>query len=156
MKSSKFIISEKDPNFLATYNRLRLAAVGTLKPHKGHVCDPKLCHPKSEMDFAKMGKLQGGTPESYNVFICDYGSIHVCSEESCRLFGSTPTLTCPVSGQQMGSIVSNYAKDDYRTWYNKRNEAMEPGPGGTAGGTVKKRKKKNTAATYSESFVKKI
>ncbi len=93
------------------------------------------------------------------MFICDYGSIHVCSEESCRLFGSTPTLTCPVSGQQMGSIVSNYAKDDYRTWYNKRNEAMEPTisyGGGTPAGGTKKRKKKNTAATYSESFVKNI
>ena len=152
-KKMKLITSEKDPNFLSTYNRLRLASVGTLKPHKGHVCDPKLCHPKSEMDFAKMGKLQG-TPESYNVYICDYGSIHICSEESCRLFGSNPTLTCPISGQQMGSIVSNYAKDDYRTWYNKRNEAMEPS--GPIGAGVKKRKKKNTAATHSESFVKNI
>jgi hypothetical protein len=104
-------------------------AVGSGALHR-HNCSKDYCHPRSEEDF-------GGQPKTYNVYLCKFGTIHVCSEESCKLYGSTPTQTCPVSGQQMSSIVSTYAKDDSRTWYNKGTETE----GATTGSAGRKKKR---------------
>ena len=125
-----FVSSENDPNYLTVVAHLRLTHKSILS-HPPGPCLHEVCHPKCDPTCA------------YNVYICDYGKIHLCSEQSCKLFGSTPTLTCPISGQQMGNIVSNYNKDDARTWYNKGTEGIDS----SSGQLLKKRKKKQTTNT---------
>jgi hypothetical protein len=72
-----------------------------------HVCDHKVCNPQSEQAVAS------------NVFLCKYGVIHVCTAQLCEYYADTPSQTCPISGFQLGSIVSYFDKGDARTWYSK-------------------------------------
>lgn len=148
------ITSEKDPNYLSVIHRLKLATItGNKGSDPNHKCIGTSCHPRSEVDLIKSGHLPYNINRvSYNVYICDYGRIHICNEDVCKLYGSTPTLTCPISGLQMASIVSNYNKDDSRTWYNKQTQSVDASSGNTA---IVKKRKKNPVHT-SETTIKNV
>jgi hypothetical protein len=79
-----------------------------------HVCDHKVCNPQSEQAVAS------------NVFLCKYGVIHVCTAQLCEYYADTPSQTCPISGFQLGSIVSYFDKGDARTWYSKLEHQTAP------------------------------
>jgi hypothetical protein len=67
--------------------------VNRIKKRKGrrmgiafpHVCEQHFCHPEND---------------DGNVFVCDYGSVHVCSAETCELASVTERgeWVCPLSG----------------------------------------------------------
>lgn len=54
-----------------------------------------------------------------NVYICKYGTVHICSATRCEYYAQTPTKTCPISGIVHESVVlarNTYDKNDSRTW----------------------------------------
>jgi hypothetical protein len=60
-----------------------------------------------------------GPSWSRNIFFLRCHTVHLCSENTCQFYGADPTGTCPVSGIQYGTIISNYDKNDSRTWYSR-------------------------------------
>jgi hypothetical protein len=83
-----------------------------------HVCQPAVCAPSVACP-------------GFNLYICKQNLLHVCSEQSCKLWRwDAQRQTCPISGIQYGNVVSEYIKDDPRTW---------GGSGGGGGGGTGKR-----------------
>lgn len=70
-------------------------------PFMEHVCRNETCHPENEATLT-------GKPvyrcHSDHIYVCDYGTVHVCGPEHCSLgvqgdFGET---VCPISGIVLG------------------------------------------------------
>ncbi len=76
-------------------------------------CNPNVCKPMTEQS------LQLNNPQTNNVYVCQYGRAHVCSEKSCEHYRHVPNMTCPVSGIQYGTEVSSFSRADARTWKTK-------------------------------------
>lgn len=117
--------------------RLKEAKKATLLDvRKPHTCSLKLCNPQCERDF--------GLSDDSTIFLCNYGSIHVCGVDVCKIY-SVHTGTCPLSGMVVGpQRSSDYAKDDPRTW----RAAPEPVPTQAQDGNIFD-EKKNTAGPVS-------
>ncbi|MBX9635989.1 MAG: hypothetical protein K2Q45_00370 [Nitrosomonas sp.] len=75
-----------------------------------HTCSHAYCNPQSEEHVYR------GDILSSNVFLCKYGKVHVCTETACTLYLHTANQTCPISGFQHATMVSNYNKNNSRTW----------------------------------------
>lgn len=82
-----------------------------------HTCCHATCNPQAEPHLVHNGTLEG-PPISCNVYLCQYGVIHICSESSCDLYGYFENQTCPLSGLKWGISSANYDKNDHRTWKN--------------------------------------
>lgn len=119
-QQGRFFESDDDPSFHLVIKRLRKGKTDMVDVRKKHVCSSQTCNPQSEEQMVRSGTLDGEIV-SNNVYLCKYGVVHVCSATSCKIFPSTQTQTCTISGFQMGTMVSSYDKNDYRTW-NKSKE----------------------------------
>jgi hypothetical protein len=95
--------------YFEAVERLR-AKVKTLNGSVVHICNPSYCSPVKD-DYA------------CNLFLCKYGTIHLCTKEKCENYRSSDTFTCPISGirwvDDNEQIVSSYNKTDPRTWKSK-------------------------------------
>jgi hypothetical protein len=70
----------------------------------GHVCRRETCAPQPVC-------------VGYNLYVCAAGMLHVCSQQSCKLWQwDVQTQSCPISGIQHGTVTSDYVRDDPRTW----------------------------------------
>lgn len=106
-----------DPNYGRVLNRLRIGKGDNLSSEKKrHTCTHEVCAPQSE-DQMVHSNLLDGPAISNNVYLCNYGCVHICSESSCGLYEHTYTQTCPISGIQWGNITSSYSRGNGRTWY---------------------------------------
>lgn len=107
--------NDNDPQFHLVVKRLRQGKNDISDVRKKHACSGVMCNPQSEIQMINQGTLTGAAI-SNNVYLCRYSVIHVCSESSCTLYMANALQTCPVSGFQLGTMVSSYDKNDYRTW----------------------------------------
>ena len=110
--------NEDDPRFAQVVRRLQqgFAALGSTAPKKRpHPQCSRACAPRSEASFVHDGYLTG-PPISSNVYICSYGSLHICSKTACEYYGAQHDQTCQVSGIQHGTVTSSYDANDHRTW----------------------------------------
>lgn len=98
-----------------------------------HRCSHTRCKPMDEEALIQMNKLQGPKVTS-NVYVCQLGAVHICSDSTCEMFNATPDKICPISGIQHAQITSSYTRNDPKTWYE--NTAREP--------VQKKARKQNT------------
>lgn len=114
----KLIKGVDDPDYHRVLTRLR-QRFGPAPP-LSHTCTAQECFQdaKSEETLVKTRFLMGPAISS-NVFLTRCHSVHLCSENTCRLYTSDPTGTCPVSGIQYGTLLSSYDKNDSRTWYSR-------------------------------------
>lgn len=145
-------IEPTDPLYPRVVQRLLQAKKDILPEFRqeAHVCKSWKCNPQNEETCIKKGWLQG-FPLSSNVFLCDQGKIHCCTEQACKEYGLSQTHTCPISGFQYGMQISSYDKNNASSWYAPRLELIDE-PSVTEGGTVTKRKKK-VAKTISAQEV---
>jgi hypothetical protein len=104
-----------DPRFVTVVRRLQEGRAAEPLLRGKHPQCSKSCNPRSEASLIHDGYLKG-PPISSNVYICAYGSLHVCSKTSCEYYGAQHDQTCHVSGIQHGTVVSSYDANDYRTW----------------------------------------
>ncbi len=116
----KLFENDEDPAFHLVVKRLRQGKADICDVRKKHTCSSATCNPQSEEQMVQLGTLTGPIV-SNNVYLCKYGVMHICSTTACKLYESTKTQTCPISGFQLGELVSTYDKNDYRTW-NKSKE----------------------------------
>ncbi len=81
---------------------------------RSHMCDARVCNPQNEAAFYD-------DPETSNVFLCRFGSVHLCSAYECPYFSETHSQACPISRMDIGSgpATSSYDAGDSRTWYSK-------------------------------------
>lgn len=122
------LLSEKDPLFKKSIARLVQAkkARGSLSDvRQTHTCDPSHCQPENESMICEPPYLAS------NVFVCKFGSVHLCSADTCTLYASCERNTCPISGFQFGCEISSYSKHDYRTWRNPHAEKQAIGVSST-------------------------
>lgn len=78
-----------------------------------------------------------------NVYMCKYGTVHICSASRCEYYQHTQSKTCPISGIVHQSVVlshNTYDKNDSRTW-RKESElvAVTPEQGVTTTTTSRKK-----------------
>lgn len=122
LQEGQLIENESHAQFGAIVARLRKGKGSQLSlQRKTHTCTHALCAPECETSMIQHGTLHG-PPISNNVYLCNFGTVHICSETSCSLYGYTKTQTCPLSGLEWGSMVSTYDKNDYRTWHHGGRE----------------------------------
>lgn len=117
------ITSMKDSELGVVFKRLTQAkkAKGEFSSTRMlHTCSKFFCNPETEVD------LKIDFPISSNVYMCKYGSAHVCSETTCDEYACTNNQTCPITGIQHGGTVSSYDKNDYRTWRSKPQPDVAP------------------------------
>lgn len=113
------MIDQRDPLFPQAIVRLKSHKKDMDDSRKEHVCDFKVCNPQSEASLIHDGSLTG-PPLTSNVFLCRFGVVHVCTKDGCSFHAASHTQTCPISGLNWGgSLVSDYDKNDYRTWKSK-------------------------------------
>jgi len=150
-RSAVFIENKKNAEYIKSYKKIAKLKLITINTHhqQKHQCSSQFCNPQSEVDIQKQKNLPITDTMSYNLFVCDLGAVHLCTVSECELYGSTQDQTCPVSGIQWASIVSNYSKNDSRTWYNKGTEMSDPKA--IQNGPRQHAKKQNF---YSESMIK--
>ncbi len=109
-------IEPNNPLFSQSIVRLRNAMGAELKDSREvHKCTGLTCKPQSEAMLVANGRLVA-PPLTSNVFLCRLGTIHVCSERACEHYGNSHAQTCHISGFQFGSKVSDYNRNDHRTW----------------------------------------
>lgn len=103
-----FIEDESDPLYGEILNNLRASrndlVFGAGNKMRNHVCSNRECSPQSN---------------GSNVYLCKYGTVHLCSASRCEYYAHSHTKTCPISGIVMEhSIVAQntYDKNDSRTW----------------------------------------
>lgn len=127
----KNITGVDDPTYHLVSERLR-RRFGPAPP-ANHVCNHQTClvDAKSEEALVRSGFLSGPILTS-NVFFTRCHSIHVCSENTCRLYAASHDGTCPVSGIQYGTMISSYDKNDSRTWYSRPHLETYATPATTA------------------------
>lgn len=114
--SGRLIESENDVSLGQIMFRLKRGKSTDLKQTRQHECSHELCHPQNEEYFVYSKKILTGPVLSSNVYLCDFGCIHICSVTSCQLYGYSLTQTCPLSGLQWGLCTANYDRNDFRTW----------------------------------------
>lgn len=91
------------PQLLREAGALVMGQVGEGNNNK-HVCSREMCAPQCVCI-------------GYNLYVCAAGMLHVCSQQSCKLWTwDAQRQTCPISGIQYSSITSDYVRDDPRTW----------------------------------------
>ena len=117
MNEGQVIDSFTNPLYPVVVGRLKRAckvsAAGII-PH--HYCSRFFCSPQNEVQYIRSGTLQQPCL-SNNVYICKFGTLHLCTEKTCALYADAIDHTCPVSGIQYGVTGnSSYDKNDYRTW----------------------------------------
>ena len=116
------VVERTNSLFPATLLRLRAGKEVDIKTcEETHICDATTCVPESEAMLVARGALSAPSL-TCNVFLCNVGCVHICTQDSCSLYHSFANGTCPVSSFQFGINVSSYSKDDYRTWKNPRAE----------------------------------
>jgi len=102
-------------------NRLRYGKGKTLSSEKKkHICSHETCLPQSEIQMIDLHLLDAPAV-SNNVYLCVYGCVHICSDTSCGLYEHTPKQICPISGIQWRQTITDYNRDDSRTWYSRPN-----------------------------------
>lgn len=109
----KTIKGVDDPDYPRVVARLR-ARFGPPPPN--HVCTPQECFADAKSEEA-LARFIGSGAISANVFLTRCHSIHLCCENTCRLYADNGT--CPISGLQYGTMMSSYDKNDPRTWYSR-------------------------------------
>lgn len=107
--------NDEDDDFGIVLVRLRKGKSDLSSSRKPHNCSHIICNPESEPSLVASGQLDG-PPISTNVFLCQYGTIHICSASSCTLYLATHNQTCSISGFQLGVLQGSYDKNDDRTW----------------------------------------
>lgn len=146
----KTIKGVDDPDYQRVVSRLRLRFGPG--PPVNHVCKSECFHDaKSEEALVRTHFIQG-PPISGNVFLTRCHTIHLCSENTCRLY--TDNGTCPISGLQYGTMISSYDKNDSRTWYSRpylESNAPPPPPP-----MKKKRELPAAATTTNATFPKEL
>lgn len=76
---------------------------GVLRAYIEHECAKDVCNPV-------------GIPDTM-IFVCDYGVIHRCSQDTCH---AQTAGVCRISGASYASSgTSSYDQGDYRTWKSK-------------------------------------
>jgi len=110
--------SDEDAEFGRVLSRLRLGKRDLLLSRKPHNCARATCNPESEPTLVALGHLTAPAI-STNVFLCRYGTIHVCSTSNCTIYLTERNQTCTISGFQLGTLECSYDKNDYRTWNSK-------------------------------------
>lgn len=88
-----------------------------------HRCSNSRCAPLDEASLIQRGQLQEPKITS-NIYVCQLGSVHICSESLCELFNATPDKTCPISGIQHSQNTSSYSRTDPKTWYESSAEPL--------------------------------
>jgi len=84
--------------------------------NKEHECHVQHCNPENEVALFEQGLLDG-QPETSNVFLCNYGKVHVCSDMECKHSAYAPGTACPISGIiHQDRAMSDYSRADFRTW----------------------------------------
>lgn len=90
---------------------------------KQHRCSHEKCAPMDEQTLINAGQLQG-PPLTSNVYVCQLGSVHICSASTCEYSDKT----CHISGIQHATSVSNYVKDQPQTWYDLPVKKVKKAP----------------------------
>lgn len=119
----KVIDSPKDPLFSKSLAVIRSKKTDLQDVREQHQCSAKICNPQSELSFGN-----GNSSFATNVFLCKFGSVHICSESACEYYPLSHTHTCHVSGFQFGNTVSHYDKNNSRTWFSKPEHVTTTGP----------------------------
>lgn len=86
---------------------------------KEHVCSEAVCAPRNERFYLAHGFI--ALPIMCDgVFLCRFGSVHVCTPATCTRYMENTQGVCPISGVSYGQVYSTaYNKEDTRTWYQK-------------------------------------
>lgn len=102
------IQDESDPLYGEILRDLRASrkdlVFGQSSKMRNHMCSSKECSPKSN---------------GFNVYLCKYGVVHICSVSRCEYYARTQNKTCPITGIVLEHTVlaqNNYDKNDSRTW----------------------------------------
>lgn len=106
-----------------------------------HICYIDICFPETEAMMIKRGALKGSPINKDHIYICNSGTLHICSPEKCNIFDNESGV-CPISGRCYGQIYSSYDKNDYRTYKSK--PLMRPLYNKEENPVVKKRKYKKS------------
>jgi hypothetical protein len=140
----KIIDSAKDPLFSKSLAVIRAKKQDLQDIRERHACSAKFCNPQSELAF-------GNNHQCFatNVFLCNFGSVHICSENACEYYPHSSTHTCHVSGFQFGTTVSNYDKNNSRSWFSKPEHVTTLGPTVTAPQEPLVKKRKHVYQTIS-------
>jgi hypothetical protein len=124
-------IERNDPLFNKALARLFQGKKDMSDSREQHTCSHAVCNPQSEEQVYRSSIPAGGGNGdiiSSNIFLCKFGTVHVCTQTSCNMYQHAPIQTCPISGFQHGSIVSNYDKNNSKTW-NLKLEHVYTGVG---------------------------
>lgn len=95
------------------------------------VCSRRECDPKCN---------------NSNVYLCKYGTVHICSPTRCEYYAQTQSKTCPISGIVHQAVVlsqNTYDKNDSRTW-RKESDLGYVRPEGADVSEKKRRNHKHT------------
>lgn len=119
-QEGRLINDQHDVEYNKVVSRLVRGKGSKLQRHgnqkrQRHTCSHSTCNPESESHLIAQQNLEG-PPVSSNVYLCNMGEIHICSESSCSLFAFSQRQTCPISGIQWANATASYDKNDYRTW----------------------------------------
>lgn len=109
-----------DPEFGLVLTRLRQGKQNLSTSRRVHICSTKTCNPESEQQLIQGGTLPGPAISS-NIYLCAYGKVHICSKESCTEYSITQNQTCPITGIQHDAVVSNYDKNNSKTWFQLKD-----------------------------------
>ncbi len=108
----------KPPNVDGAKGRLMQAMGMFLLPPKDHECDRAYCDPKSEFDMVMDGRLPYPVVDG-TVYLCRYGSWHVCTAETCNAYIGMPDGCCPITGMSHGNPMvqrdTGFIKPETRT-----------------------------------------
>jgi hypothetical protein len=116
---SHTVLKTSDPLFVQAVARLRTSKKDLEATRPPHVCSLTRCNPQGE------ASLYPGQPQlTCNVFLCKHGIIHLCTEDECKLYGNSPTGTCPISGFQFGRHISSFERGNEKSWNASKNEGM--------------------------------
>ena len=110
---------------------------------KLHICSRTVCNPQSEQMLIDESHLMG-PPLTSNVYLCRYGTVHVCTPTACEHYALSNTQTCYISNFQMGPTVSFYDKNNSKSWFSKL-EHLSGTPAAAGGGGGGKRIKPLTS-----------
>jgi hypothetical protein len=99
-------MNRSDPRFTQAILTLRARKHDMSEERREHACDARVCNPECDTSFPC-------------VYLCRYGSVHICTADECEYYSVTQTQTCPASGIQHGTITSSFTQTDSRTWYSK-------------------------------------
>ena len=97
--------------------RKRMRDLATKK--MDHVCSHETCLPLNEPAFLYAGFIAPPIICEF-VYLCRYGSVHICTANTCMRYFENKMGVCPISNIQYSSAQqTDYDKEDWRTWYQK-------------------------------------